>query len=146
MVELWNLRPPKGAVKKKKRLGRGSGSGHGKTSGRGDKGQKARSGGTKGKGFEGGQMPLIRRIPKRGFSNPFKTIYDIVNLNQLNKFEEGEEVTVEKMKERRLISGNYPVKILGKGDLEKKLIVFANKFSKSAEEKIKQKGGEVRLI
>lgn len=146
MVELWNLKPPKGAVKKKKRVGRGSGSGHGKTSGRGDKGQKARSGGTKGKGFEGGQMPLIRRVPKRGFSNPFKIIYDIVNLNQLNKFNEGEEVTIEKMKDKRLVSGKYPVKILGNGAIEKKLIVIANKFSKSAESKIKEKGGEVRVI
>ncbi len=110
MVELWNLKPPKGAVKKKKRIGRGTGSGHGKTSGKGDKGQKARSGGAKGKGFEGGQMPLIRRIPKRGFSNPFKTVYDIVNISQLNRFEDGEEVTIQKMKEKRLISGKNPVK------------------------------------
>lgn len=146
MIELWNLRPPNGAVKKKKRVGRGSGSGLGKTAGKGDKGQKARSGGTKGKGFEGGQMPLIRRIPKRGFSNPFKIIYDIVNLQQLNRFDDGEEVTIEKMKVKRLISGKYPVKILGNGEIEKKLIVMANKFSKSAEEKIKQKGGEVRII
>jgi|UniRef100_A0A7C4UB83 large subunit ribosomal protein L15 len=146
MVELWNLKPPKGAIKSKKRLGRGTGSGVGKTSGRGDKGQKARSGGTKGRGFEGGQMPLIRRLPKKGFSNPFKKVYDIVNVYQLNRFNEGEEVSIEKMKEYGLITGKNPVKILGKGEIEKKLVVIANRFSKSAMEKIKLKGGEVRVI
>lgn len=145
-IELWDLKPPKGAVKKKRRVGRGPGSGRGKTAGRGTKGQKSRSGGAKGAGFEGGQMPIIRRLPKKGFSNPFKRVYDVVNVSNLNKFNDGDVVTPELMKRLKLISGRNPVKILGNGELEKTLEVHAHKFSKTAEKKIIEKGGKVKVL
>lgn len=139
---------PKIKKKNKKRVGRGPGSGHGKTSGRGQKGQKARTGFELRPGFEGGQMPLIRRIPKRGFVNEFSKEYQIVNLEALNiKFEKNEKVTPEILKERGLIHKlSLPVKILGEGELEKPLTIFAHKFSKQAIEKIKKVGARFEII
>jgi len=145
-IELWDLKPPDGAVKKKRRVGRGPGSGRGKTAGKGTKGQKSRSGGAKGPGFEGGQMPIIRRLPKKGFSNPFKKVYDVVNVSQLNRFNDGDVITPEVLKKSKLASGRYPVKILGNGELERSLEVHAHKFSKSAEKKITGKGGKVKVL
>ena len=137
-----------GATKNRKRVGRGIGSGHGKTSGRGHKGQKARSGGGVRPGFEGGQMPLIRRIPKRGFTNIFKKVYSIVNLSDLEAFEDGAGITAEALWEKGVISKIEPngLKVLGDGTLTKKLIVKAKKFTKSAEEKILKAGGKVEVI
>ncbi|HHU43041.1 MAG: 50S ribosomal protein L15 [Bacillota bacterium] len=137
-----------GATKNRKRVGRGIGSGHGKTSGRGHKGQKARSGGGVRPGFEGGQMPLIRRIPKRGFTNIFKKVYSIVNLSDLEAFEDGAVITAEALLEKGVISKIEPngLKVLGDGTLTKKLIVKAKKFTKSAEEKILKAGGKVEVI
>jgi large subunit ribosomal protein L15 len=142
---LHNLKPNPGAVREKKRVGRGHGSGHGKTSGRGQKGQKSRSGwkgGTR-PGFEGGQTPLYMRFPKRGFSNaPFKKEYAVVNVGVLNeRFEEGTEITPELLREEGLVKRNLPVKILGDGELTKKFVVKAHKFSASAKEKIEAAGG-----
>ncbi|ADU96249.1 50S ribosomal protein L15 [Thermovibrio ammonificans] len=142
---LNNLKPNPGAVREKKRVGRGHGSGHGKTSGRGQKGQKARSGwkgGTR-PGFEGGQTPLYMRFPKRGFSNaPFKKEYAVVNVRDLQeRFEEGTEVTPELLKQVGLVKRNLPVKVLGDGELTKKLVVKAHKFSESAKRKIEEAGG-----
>jgi len=145
-IELNELRPPRGSIKKKKRKGRGPGSGIGKTAGRGQKGQKSRSGGAKPSTFEGGQMPLIRRLPKKGFSNPFKKEYDIINLKQLNRFEDNTEITPELLEDKGLISGKRPLKILGKGNLERKIIVKAHKFSNSAVEKIAARGGKAIQI
>jgi large subunit ribosomal protein L15 len=149
-LKLNNLRPNPGAVREKKRVGRGHGSGHGKTSGRGQKGQKARSGwkgGTR-PGFEGGQTPLYMRFPKRGFSNaPFKKEYAIVNVGTLNElFEEGTEVTPELLREAGLVKKNLPVKVLGDGEVTKKLTVKAHKFSASAKEKIEAAGGSCQVI
>jgi large subunit ribosomal protein L15 len=149
-LELHNLRPNPGAVREKKRVGRGHGSGHGKTSGRGQKGQKARSGwkgGTR-PGFEGGQTPLYMRFPKRGFSNaPFKKEYAIVNVGLLNeRFEEGAEITPEVLREAGLVKKNLPVKVLGDGELTKKFTVKAHKFSTSAKEKIEAAGGSCEVI
>jgi large subunit ribosomal protein L15 len=138
---------PKFSKKKRKRLGRGHGSGHGKTSGRGHKGQLARSGRKIRVGFEGGQMPLIRRIPKRGFKNILSKNYQIVNLSQLNRFKEGEIITPKLLKEKKLIAKeNAPVKILGEGELNRPLKVSAQAFSKSSREKIEKAGGKVTLI
>lgn len=143
-----SLRPPVGAVKRKRCVGRGNGS-KGGTSGRGDKGQNARSGGGVRVGFEGGQMPLYRRIPRRGFSNyPFKKEYKIVHLRELAlRFEDGDTVDFESLKARGLVSGRYrSVKILSGGDLDKRLIVKVDKVTKSAREKIESARGEIVLI
>jgi len=139
---------PKTPRKRKKRLGRGQGSGHGKTSGRGHKGQKARAGRKKIRiGFEGGQMPLVRRIPKRGFTNIKTKNYQIVNLSSLSKFEKDTDVTPKLLKEKRLIADEKkPVKILGEGKLEKSLKISAQSFSKSAKEKIEGAGGKTTLL
>lgn len=146
-MRLYELRPAPGAKKEKKRVGRGIGSGHGKTAGRGHKGQKARSGGGKGPAFEGGQTPLQRRLPKRGFTNIFKERYAVVNIEQLNRFDEGSVITPETLRTAGLISGSdYAVKILGDGSLEKKLTVRAHKFSKSAIERIEGLGGKAEVI
>lgn len=146
-MKLERMKAPSGANKRTKRVGRGTGSGHGKTSTRGHKGQKSRSGGGVRPGFEGGQMPLQRRIPKRGFTNIFKKDYAIVNIKSLNIFAEGTEVTPELLKETGLIKAvKDGVKILGDGELEKKLTVKAHKISKQAEEKITAKGGRVEVI
>ncbi|MFH1063038.1 MAG: 50S ribosomal protein L15 [Candidatus Omnitrophota bacterium] len=147
MLKLNNLKSPKSAHKKKKIVGRGSGSGSGKTSGRGHKGQMSRSGKTIRPGFEGGQMPLIRRIPKRGFTSKFKTEYQIINLQTLNKCEENSTVTSKELLSLGLIHKlHLPVKILGKGKLTKKINVKAEKFSKTAQEAIEALGGKVELI
>ena len=147
-IKLHQLKPSEGATHRKKRVGRGIGSGHGKTSTRGHKGQKSRSGyGEMPAFFEGGQTPFIMRIPKRGFKNPNKKEYEIVNIKVLEaKFEANEEVNPETLKEKGLISCTDAVKILGEGELTKPLKVKAHKFSKSAEEKIKASGGEVEVI
>jgi large subunit ribosomal protein L15 len=144
-MRLHNLKTRPGSKHRVKRLGCGESSGHGKTSGKGHKGQKARSGGSIRLGFEGGQMPLIRRLPKRGFNNAaFKVQYAIVNLDQLEAFAAGSEINEQSLREKGLISGNFDgVKILGRGALTKKLTIEADKFSESAREKIEQAGGSV---
>ncbi len=145
---LDRLEAPKGANRKKKRVGRGEGSGLGKTSGRGHKGQNARSGGGVKAGFEGGQMPLQRRLPKRGFKNIFKVTNQVVNLTDLARvFSAGETADVESMTAKGLIaSGKGPVKVLADGELGVSLTVRANSFSRSAEEKIKAAGGTVEVV
>jgi large subunit ribosomal protein L15 len=148
MIRLHNLKPAAGATRKRKRVGRGIGSGSGKTSGRGHKGQKSRSGYSRRIGYEGGQMPLIRRIPKRGFTNArFRKEYAEVNVSRLNAFEAGTEVTPELLRERRVVRKvRDGVKILGGGDLEVALKVRAHRFSAAAKEKIQKAGGEVTEI
>jgi large subunit ribosomal protein L15 len=147
-MDLSNLRPPKGARHAKKRIGRGEGSGQGVTAGRGHKGAKSRSGFKRKRGFEGGQMPLHRRVPKRGFHNPFRTAYVVVNLDRLAaRFDAGAEVTPEGLRSLGLIrGGDAPVKILARGDLEKALTVRAHKFSGKAAEKIAAAGGTAEVI
>jgi len=147
-MKLHELKPSEGAFKTSKRIGRGVSSGHGKTSGKGHKGQNARSGGGVRPGFEGGQLPLFRRLPKRGFSNAmFKIEYATVNLSDLEKFENGAVVTPELLKEMGILKKQLSgVKVLGNGELTKKLTVKANKFSKSAIEKIEAKGGKAEVI
>lgn len=146
-MRLHDLKPAEGSRKERKRVGRGIGSGLGKTSGRGHKGQKARSGGNIRPGFEGGQMPLTRRLPKRGFTNIFKKEYAIVNLSLLDNFEDGTVVTPELLIEKGIIKKvKDGVKILGSGDLSKKLTVKAHKFSKSAIDKIESIGGKAEVI
>lgn len=146
-MKLHELRPNEGSTKKRKRLGRGTATGQGKTAGRGQKGQKARSGGGVRPGFEGGQMPLYRRLPKRGFTNRFAKEYAIVNVETLNRFEDNTEVTPELLLETGIIKKIMDgVKILGDGELNKKLTVKAHKFSKSAVEKIEGVGGKVEVI
>lgn len=146
-MKLNELRSPKGARKKKKIVGRGPGSGHGKTACKGHKGQLARSGGSTTPGFEGGQMPLQRIIPKRGFTSINKIEYQVVNLGIIDKyFNAGELVTPASLKEKGIIKKAYGVKILCDGELQKALVIKANRFSKSAEEKIKQAGGSSEVI
>ena len=147
-MKLHELRPNEKAFKTRKRVGRGPGSGLGKTSGRGQKGQNARSGGGVRPGFEGGQLPLFRRLPKRGFSNAkFKTVYAVINLSDLNKFEDGAVVTPEILKEMGILKNQLNgVKVLGNGKLEKKLTVKAHKFSESAKESIEKMGGKAEVI
>lgn len=147
-MKLHELRPAEGAVRDRKRLGRGTASGQGKTAGRGQKGQWSRSGGGVRPGFEGGQMPLYRRLPKRGFTNPFKKIYSLVNVEKLNAFEDGTVITPEMLKETGVISKieKNGVKILGEGNLEKKITIKAHKFTQSATEKIEAAGGKVEVI
>jgi large subunit ribosomal protein L15 len=145
-MKLHELQPAAGSTTAPKRLGRGIGSGLGKTSGKGHKGAKARSGGGKRPGFEGGQMPLYRRVPKRGFYNPFRVEYATVNVGRLEIFENGTVVTVETLKEAGLISKEMSgVKILGGGELTKKLTVVAARFSDSAKEKIEGLGGKAEV-
>ena len=147
-MKLNELQRNIGATQKKKRVGRGPGSGLGKTSGRGQKGQKARSGGGVNPVFEGGQLPLYRRIPKRGFKNAmFKTRYAVINLDELNAFEDGTVVTPALLKETGIIKNQLDgIKVLGNGKLEKKLTIQANKFSTSALEKIKESGSKAEVI
>ena len=147
-MKLHELEKNIGATHAKKRVGRGSGSGLGKTSGRGQKGQKARSGGSINPVFEGGQLPLYRRIPKRGFSNAkFKTRYAVINLGQLNVFEDGTVVTPALLKDTGIIKNQLDgIKVLGTGKLEKKITIQASKFSVSAEEKIKEAGSKAEVI
>ena len=142
-----NLKPATGARKAKKRLGRGIAAGQGKTSGRGQKGQNARSGGGVRPGFEGGQIPIYRRLPKRGFTNPNRVEYAIVNLDTLNRFEEGTVVTPELLVKEGVVKNlKSGLKVLGNGELEKKLTVKAHKFSASAQEKINAAGGKTEVI
>ena len=146
-MKLHELSPAPGSTKSVFRKGRGAGSGNGKTAGKGHKGQKARSGGGVRVGFEGGQMPLVRRIPKRGFNNIFAKPLEIVNVSALNKFEDGATVNVCDLLEMGILSKcEYGVKILGNGSLEKKLIVRANAFSASAKEKIVAAGGKYEVV
>jgi large subunit ribosomal protein L15 len=141
-MELNNLKPKKGSRHAKKRVGRGPGSGHGKTSGRGEKGQKSRSGFSRTLGFEGGQMPLHRRLPKRGFTNIFKKDYAVVNVSDLERFDNGATVDEAMLRSAGLVKGQVDgVKVLGDGELSKKLTVTATKFSKSAKEIIEKAGG-----
>ncbi len=144
---LSQLKRPHGLRKKRKVVGRGRGSGHGGTSGRGNKGQNARASGGVRPGFEGGQMPLIRRVPKRGFTFTPKAKYEIVSLERLNRFSAGTEVTPEVLRQARVLNkGRLPVKILGDGQLKHPLKVNAHAFSKSALEKIKKAGGQAHQI
>lgn len=146
-MKLAELKSPSGTTKKPKRVGRGIGSGHGKTSTRGQKGQKSRSGSKTRRGFEGGQMPLQRRIPKRGFTNIFKKEYAVVNVEDLNRFAEGTTVTVEMLQEAGLVKKvTDGVKLLGNGDVNAALTVQVHKVSRQAEEKIKARGGKVEVI
>ena len=146
-MKLHDLKPQAGAKKKAKRVGRGPGSGLGKTAGKGHKGLLARSGRPNMQGFEGGQMPLARRLPKRGFHNPFHIDYAIVNLKSLSLLGEVHEVTPQVLREKGLVKKrSQPVKILGSGDLERPLVVQAHKFSKSALQKIQQAGGQAKVI
>jgi large subunit ribosomal protein L15 len=147
-MELNDLRPAKGAKRARKRVGRGPGSGLGKTAGRGHKGQKSRSGYSRRYGFEGGQMPLVRRIPKRGFTNNFRVEFQVVNLRDLERvFGDGDTVSPETLVANGLIrKGAKPVKILGAGDLSKKLEVTAHKFSQSARERIEAAGGRCEVV
>jgi len=141
-MRLHELSPAKGSKHSKKRVGRGPGSGLGKTAGKGEKGQKSRSGYAQRLGFEGGQMPLVRRVPKRGFTNIFKTEYAVVNLSQLAELApEVTDVTPQVLAERGLVRSGKPVKVLGDGEIGKALKVTANKFSKSARAKIEAAGG-----
>mgnify|MGYP003974067337 CR=1 FL=1 len=144
---LNKLRAPRGATKNKKRVGRGESSGLGKTSGKGHKGQKARSGGYHKVGFEGGQMPLVRRIPKRGFTNIFKKRYATVNLSDLSKLTDVTEVDVTFLKEKRIIRKTLDgLKILGNGELKTALTIKAKAFSKTAKDKIEKAGGKAIVI
>ena len=146
-MKIHELRPTEGAKHAEKRVGRGTGSGIGKTSAKGNKGQKARSGSKK-NGFEGGQMPLARRLPKRGFHNHFAKEYTVINLSDLNGLEDNATVTAEALKEAGIISKieKDGLKVLGNGSLEKKLTVKAAKFSKSAEDAIRNAGGTVEVL
>ena len=146
-MKLHELRPAPGSKKKPKRIGRGHGSGHGKTSGKGHKGVLARSGKPNMAGFEGGQMPLARRLPKRGFHNPFRVEYCIVNLQTLSTLSDVSEVTPQVLYDKGIVrKRSKPIKILGVGDLTKPLVVEAHKFSQSALQKIQQAGGQAKVI
>lgn len=147
MISQHTIQPSPGSRKKMKSFGRGDGSGHGSYSGRGGKGQTARSGGDRKAGFEGGQTPLLRRIPKlKGFKNPNRVPYQALNVERLNVFNDGDQVNLVTLYEAKLISRkNRPVKILGNGELEKKLIVKIAACSSSAKQKIEAKGGQVLL-
>ena len=148
-MKLHELSPAPNSTPKAKRVGRGLGSGLGKTCGKGTKGQNSRSGGGVRPGFEGGQMPLIRRLPKRGFNNTlFDKEYNVVNVEDLNVFDNNTEVTVELLKEKNIINkiAPYGLKVLGNGNIEKSLTVKANKFSETAVQKITKAGGKVEVL
>jgi large subunit ribosomal protein L15 len=146
-MDLSNLRPPQGAKHSKKRVGRGQGSGNGKTAGRGHKGAQSRSGFKHKRGFEGGQMPLHRRVPKRGFHNPFREEYEVVNLDTLSeRFDSGVEITPDVLRERGLIAREGRIKVLARGDITKALTVRAHKFSGKAAEKIAAAGGKAEVL
>ena len=146
-MKLHELKPAEGSRKSRKRIGRGTGSGFGRNAGKGEKGQKARSGGGVRIGFEGGQMPLYRRLPKRGFTNIFAKEYSQINIDRLNIFEDGTEVTPQLLLQKRIIKkSKNGLKILGNGELNKKLTVKAAKFTKAAAEKIEAAGGKVEVI
>jgi len=144
-MDLSHLRPAAGAIKKRKRLGRGTGSGHGKTSGKGHKGRGSRSGGNTPPGYEGGQMPLARRLPKRGFHNPSREAYEVINLSRLERFAQGSVVDLAVLREAGLVCGKKKVKILADGELTKALTVKAHAFSQKAREKIVALGGAAEI-
>lgn len=145
-TDLSALKPPAGSKRKRKRIGRGEGSGTGVTAGRGHKGQQSRSGYSRKRGFEGGQMPIHRRLPKRGFHNPFRIAYDVVNLETLEeRFEAGAEVTPVELRERGIIGKRGLVKVLARGELTKRLTVTAHRFSAKAREAIIAAGGRAEL-
>ena len=147
VASLANLRPPRGSRHRKVRVGRGMGSKLGKTSGSGDKGQKSRRGYSRRRGFEGGQMPLHRRMPKRGFHNPFGVSYSVINVEELNVFPAGETVTPELLRAHGFVrSATDPVKILGDGELKNKLVIHAQAFSASAKDKITKAGGTFEVV
>lgn len=145
-VGLSTLRPPRGSRKKKVRVGRGMGSKLGKTAGSGNKGQKSRRGYSRRRGFEGGQMPLHRRIPKRGFHNPFGSSYAVINIEELNAFPAGETVTPDLLRAHGFVRTTEQVKILGDGELKEKLTVHAHAFSASAKDKITKAGGTFEVL
>lgn len=145
-MQLSDLKPAAGARRTRKRVGRGIGSGMGKTSARGYNGQNARSGGGKAVGFEGGQMQLSQKLPKRGFHNKFKTVYDVVNLCDLAGFEAGSTVDPQALASRGLVGKDARIKILGEGEAPKQLSVKAHKFSKSAAEKLTAAGGKIEVL
>jgi large subunit ribosomal protein L15 len=146
-MDLSNLRKPKGSTHAKKRVGRGQGSGNGKTAGRGHKGAKSRSGFKHKRGFEGGQMPLHRRVPKRGFHNPFRVEYEVVNLDTIEeRFETGTDVTPARLREHGLVGRTGGVKILARGDISKVFTIRAHKFSGKAAEKIAAAGGTTEVL
>lgn len=147
-MNIQSLSPAPNSTYKVKRLGRGTGSGHGKTAGKGHKGQNARSGGGVRPGFEGGQMPLIRRLPKRGFTNNWKKVYTTINVSELNKLEPNTIVTAEMLKATGKISkiGEYGLKVIGNGELNIPLTVKASKFSESAIQKIQNAGGTIEVV
>ena len=146
-MKLHELKPPVGSRHRRKIVGRGPGSGHGMTSGRGEKGQKARSGGGTRPGFEGGQLPLHRRVPKRGFVNLFRKVYEVLNVKDLERFAPGTAVTPASLAEAGMVRvASAAIKILGEGSLSKPLTVSAHRFSKTAEEKIRAAGGTVEVI
>lgn len=146
-MKIGDLKPTEGSKKRSKRVGRGIGSGHGKTSCKGHKGQKSRSGGTKGQGFEGGQMPLQRRLPKRGFKNRFKIEYEVINLKDISKIEELDIITPETLIERGIIKGiKHGIKVLGEGEIKRPLTIQADAFSASALVKISAAGGKAEVV
>lgn len=146
-MELYELAPEKGQHKNRKRLGRGVASGSGKTAGRGSKGQNSRSGGGVRPGYEGGQMPIHRRLPKRGFKNPFKKIYAIINVKDLNRFETGATIDEAALVKRGLVKGDRDgIKLLGEGDIQIPLTVKIDKISDSARQKIEAAGGKIEVI
>ena len=145
-MNLNELRAPKGSLKKRKRIGRGEGSGSGKTAGRGTKGQNSRSGGGVHLGFEGGQMPLQRRIPKRGFTNIFKKQYEIVNIKDLKDFQSGEVIDNNTLRESGLIKKDKAVKLLAEGEISYPLDIKVNKVSQAAKKKIESAGGKVEIF
>jgi len=145
-MKISDLKPASGAVKRRKIVGKGPGSGHGKTATRGNKGQNSRTGGGVRLGFEGGQTPMYRRIPIRGFKSIDKTPFDVVNVDQLSKFDNGATVTPVELKNKGFVGGKDPVKILGGGELKTKLTVKAHAFSASAVEKIKAAGGTAEVL
>lgn len=146
-MKLHDLSPAKGSRQKRKRVGRGPGSGHGKTASRGHKGQKARSGGGPARGFEGGQMPLQRRLPKRGFTNPFRKEFDVINVEDLMRFEPNANVDVDTLRNRGLIRKKSDgVKLLGRGDMKHPVVIKVDRVSKSAREKVEAAGGKIEII
>jgi large subunit ribosomal protein L15 len=146
-MDLSNLKPPKGAKHSKKRVGRGQGSGQGVQAGRGHKGAKSRSGWKMKRGFEGGQMPLHRRVPKRGFHNPFREAFEVVNLDALEeRFDAGADITPDVLRERGLVTRAGKIKVLGRGEISKALTVRAHKFSGTAAEKIAAAGGTAEVL
>ncbi len=145
-MDLSTLKKPEGMISKRKRIGRGTGSGFGKTAGKGHKGHNARSGGGVKPDFEGGQMPLKRRMPKFGFVNNNRISYQVVNIKAFDIFADNEEVSIEKMVENGMIKGTKPVVVLGNGDIKKKLMIHAHRFSQEARRKIESAGGRAEVV